>query len=51
MAEVDTYGWYGIVDHVARFELDDLVGYGLHEHGFFGPFRKYGLQRRDDGAP
>jgi hypothetical protein len=51
MAEVDTYGWYGVVDHVARFELDDLVGYGLHEHGFFGPFRKYGLERRDDGAP
>ena len=27
------------------------VGYGLHEHGFFGPFRKYGLERGDDTAP
>ena len=26
------------------------VGYGLHEHGFFGPFPKYGLERMDDGA-
>ena len=47
-AEVDSYGWYGVVDHVARFELDDQVGYGLHEHGFFGPYRKYGLERADD---
>ena len=31
--------------------IDDQVGYGLHEHGFFGPYRKYGLERRDDGAP
>ena len=40
-----------LVDHVARFELDGQVGYGLHEHGFFGPFRKYGLETRTDGAP
>jgi hypothetical protein len=33
----------GVVDHAARFRLGDLVGYGLHEHGFFGPFRRYGL--------
>jgi hypothetical protein len=51
METVDKYGWYGVVDHVARFETGDAVGYGLHEHGFFGPFRKYGLERRDDGAP
>ena len=49
-AEVDAYGWYGVVDHVARFELGDQIGYGLHEHGFFGPFRKYGLETRTDGA-
>ena len=44
MDVIDKYGWYGVVDHVARFEIGDQVGYGLHEHGFFGPFRKYGLQ-------
>ena len=27
------------------------VGYGLHEHGFFGPFPKYGLKEMGDGAP
>ena len=27
---------------------DGDVGYGLHEHGFFGPFPKYGLERGDD---
>jgi hypothetical protein len=50
MHELDEWAWYGVVDHVARFDTDDAVGYGLHEHGFFGPFRKYGLQRADDGA-
>ena len=49
MDELETWGWYGIVDHVARFDISDgTVGYGLHEHGFFGPFRKYGLERADD---
>jgi hypothetical protein len=48
MAELDTWAWYGIVDHAARFELagadlDGTVGYGLHEHGIFGSFPKYGL--------
>jgi hypothetical protein len=49
MDELEKWGWYGIVDHVARFEISDgTVGYGLHEHGFFGPYRKYGLERADD---
>src|SRR5437763_3907077 len=49
---LEAWGWYGVVDHVARFETSSGdVGYGLHEHGFFGPFPKYGLQRMDDGAP
>ena len=43
MPELDTWGWFGVVDHAARFRLGDLVGYGLHEHGFLGPFRRYGL--------
>jgi hypothetical protein len=55
MDELDKFGWYAVVDHVARFEIEGgphggQVGYGLHEHGFFGPFRKYGLERYDDGA-
>jgi len=45
MQELATWGWFGIVDHAARFEIDRTkqVGYGLHEHGFFGSFPKYGL--------
>ncbi|MCW5890881.1 MAG: hypothetical protein KIT14_10040 [bacterium] len=43
MAELDTWGWVGVVDHAARFRLGDLVGYGLHEHGFFGSYARYGL--------
>jgi hypothetical protein len=52
MAELDTWAWYGIVDHVARFEADDgRVGYGLHEHGIFGPYPRYGLHSGTDVAP
>lgn len=48
MDELSTWGWFGIVDHAARFELEGpggerRVGFGLHEHGFFGSFPKYGL--------
>ncbi len=45
MQELSTWGWFGIVDHAARFEIvgSGKTGYGLHEHGFFGPFPKYGL--------
>jgi hypothetical protein len=42
---------YGVVDQSARFEYDDQVGYGLYEHGFFGPFEKYGLRDAVMGAP
>jgi hypothetical protein len=42
---------YGIVDHVARFEYDGHVGYGLLEHGFFGPYHRYGLADGAMGAP
>lgn len=38
---------YAVVDQVARFEYDGNIGYGLYEHGFFGPFNRYGLT---DGA-
>jgi hypothetical protein len=48
MQELDTWAWYGIVDHAAKFEISTgEVGYGLHEHGLFGAFPKYGLP---DGA-
>jgi len=52
MAELDTWAWYGVVDHAARFvieggDADGVVGYGLHEHGVFGEFPKFGLP---DGA-
>jgi hypothetical protein len=42
---------YGIVDHVARFTYGDAVGYGLLEHGFFGPYLRYGLTDGGVGAP
>ncbi len=45
--EIKALGQYGIVDQVARFEYDGRVGYGLYEHGFFGPFERYGMA---DGA-
>jgi hypothetical protein len=43
MQELASWGWFGIVDHAARFEIGDKVGYGLHEHGLFGSFPKYGV--------
>ena len=49
--EIAAFGQYGVVDHVARFETSDgAVGYGLHEHGFFGPFAKYGMHDAYSGA-
>lgn len=42
--EIWSYGQYGVVDQVARFTTNrGEVGYGLHEFGFWGPFRRYGL--------
>jgi hypothetical protein len=34
---------YLVVDQSARYEYDGRVGYGLLEHGFIGPFSRYGL--------
>ncbi len=48
--EVAPLGQYGLVDHVARFEYEGNVGYGLHEHGFFGAYEKYGMKDAGDGA-
>jgi hypothetical protein len=48
--EIAPIGQYGVVDHVARFEYDGHVGYGLHEHGFFGAYEKYGMKDGGDGA-
>jgi hypothetical protein len=42
---------YGIVDHVATFTYGDQVGFGLLEHGFFGPYHRYGLTDGGVGAP
>jgi hypothetical protein len=49
-AEIAQLGQLTIVDHVARFSYGGRTGYGLYEHGFFGPFRKYGMKDRADGA-
>ncbi len=35
----------------ARFETQGRVGYGLHEHGFIGAFRKCGMKDGASGAP
>lgn len=34
---------WGLCENVARFEVGNEVGYGLHEYGFFGPFARYGI--------
>ena len=49
--EIKGIAQYGIVDHVAEFSYADYVGYGLLEHGFFGPYRRYGLMDGAMGAP
>ncbi|GIW45115.1 MAG: hypothetical protein KatS3mg077_2397 [Candidatus Binatia bacterium] len=49
--EVASFGQYGLVDQVARFTTNEgAVGYGLHEFGFWGPFRPYGLADAFSGA-
>lgn len=51
VAEIKVLGQYGVVDQLGRFEYTDQrgthTGFGLYEHGFFGPYRRYGLK---DGA-
>jgi hypothetical protein len=49
--EIKGLAQYGIIDHVAQFSYGDVVGYGLLEQGFFGPFRRYGLTDGAMGAP
>ena len=51
--EIRPLAQYGLVDSVARFGYDDPArgpqeGYGLYEHGFFGPFPQLGLTQRGD---
>jgi hypothetical protein len=48
--EVGKIGQYGVVDHVARFEYDGNVGFGLHEQAFIGAFEKAGLKDPAGGA-
>jgi hypothetical protein len=49
-AEIAQLGQYILVDHVARYSYEGKVGYGLYEHAFIGPFEKYGMKDRADGA-
>jgi hypothetical protein len=56
VAEIEGIGQLTIVDQVARFEqrvdgTPGAIGYGLHEHGFFGPFPAYGMDDAYSGAP
>jgi len=48
--EIAPLGQLTIVDHVARFSYDSHVGHGLYEHAFIGPFEKFGMHDRADGA-
>ena len=43
IADVAMKGQYGVVDHVARFEYNGNVGYGLYEQAFIGAFPKVGI--------
>jgi len=49
--EIRDLAQYGIVDSVAEFRYGDNVGYGLYEHGFFGPFPLMQLHERGDLHP
>jgi hypothetical protein len=49
--EIKGMAQYAVIDQVARFEYDGNVGYGLYEHGFFGPFERYGLSDALATAP
>ncbi|MBW2421117.1 MAG: hypothetical protein JRH19_21425, partial [Deltaproteobacteria bacterium] len=48
--DIATLGQLILVDHCARYSYQGNVGYGLYEHGFIGPFEKYGMKDRADGA-
>src|SRR3954454_2230760 len=44
--DADTWArTYGLVDHLARFEMDGQVGYGLFECALLGAHDRYGFGR------
>ncbi len=49
-AEIAPIGQLALVDHACRFRYEGRVGYGLYEHAFIGPFEKFGMKDRADGA-
>lgn len=56
VVELDTWAWFAIVEHCARFELhgpdgSSHTGYGMHEHLFVGPFPQLGLDSALAVAP
>ncbi len=42
---------FGLVDNVARFELDGHIGYGLFEYALFGAYERFGFKSFNDVAP
>ncbi|MBX7160592.1 MAG: hypothetical protein K1X95_09905 [Acidimicrobiia bacterium] len=55
-SELDTWAWFAIVEHCARFELHEPdgvthTGFGMHEHLFVGPFPRLGLDSAVAVAP
>jgi hypothetical protein len=49
--EIRALAQYGVVDSVGEFTYNGKTGYGLYEHGFFGPFEKMGLVDQGDVHP
>ena len=49
--EIQNLAQYGVVDSVGEFRYDNQLGYGLYEHGFFGPLPKLELHDRGDLHP
>jgi hypothetical protein len=49
-SEIAPLGQLTLVDHVGRYEYAGQTGYGLYEHAFIGPFQKFGMLDRADGA-
>ena len=51
VADIKALAQYGVVDQVGKFEYEGNVGYGLYEHGFFGPFERVGFKDAAATAP
>jgi hypothetical protein len=49
-SDIAPLGQLTLVDHACRFSYAGNVGYGLYEHAFIGPFEKFGMRDRADGA-